>query len=263
MEESMALTRLGMKAIELTGGDLVKQTLVKLIRVSPAMVVAMLALFVALTGTAVATTSALITGIQVKNNSLTGADVKNKSLRPIDFRGSVRGPRGLRGVAGPQGAAGTQGVQGIQGAPGPFPDGDLPTGKTIRGTYALGAGSTDSFAWGHISFGFVLASAPAPHWIAAGANPPAECPGTVANPQAQAGHLCVYEDAGGFGNVGPRWIFSPTLPGGPQDQTSRYGAGLFMTRGAAASDFWSYGSWAVTAGAGVAAAAAPVTGPTP
>jgi hypothetical protein len=42
--------------------------------------VAMLALFVALTGTAVATTSALITGKQIKNGSITGLDIKNKSV---------------------------------------------------------------------------------------------------------------------------------------------------------------------------------------
>ena len=67
-------------------------------RQSPALIVAMLALFVALTGTAVATTSALIGSAQIRNNSITGLDVKNRSLRPIDFRGSVRGPRGLRGL---------------------------------------------------------------------------------------------------------------------------------------------------------------------
>ena len=82
------------------------------------MIVAMLALFVALTGTAVATTSALITGNQIKNSSITGLDVKNKSLTPKDFRGSVRGPRGLRGLAGPQGSQGSQGAQGAQGAQG-------------------------------------------------------------------------------------------------------------------------------------------------
>ena len=70
------------------------------------MVVAMAALFVALSGTAVATTSALITGKQIKNSSITGADVKNKSLTPRDFRGSVRGPRGPAGPAGPQGPPG-------------------------------------------------------------------------------------------------------------------------------------------------------------
>ncbi len=78
------------------------------LRISPAMVVAMLALFAALTGTAVATTSALITGKQIKNGSITGADVKNKSLTPRDFRGSVRGPQG---PPGPQGAAGALGPQ--------------------------------------------------------------------------------------------------------------------------------------------------------
>jgi peptidoglycan/LPS O-acetylase OafA/YrhL len=61
-------------------------------RISPAMVVAMLALFAALTGTAVATSSTLITGKQIKDSSITGADVKNRSLTPRDFRGSVQAP---------------------------------------------------------------------------------------------------------------------------------------------------------------------------
>ena len=85
-------------------------------RMSPAMAVAMLALFVALSGTAVATTSVLITGNQIKNGSITGLDVKNKSLTPRDFRGSVRGPRGLRGLTGPQGAPGAAGAGGAPGS---------------------------------------------------------------------------------------------------------------------------------------------------
>ncbi len=84
-------------------------------RVSPAMAVAMLALFVALSGTAVATTSALITGNQIKNSSITGLDVKNKSLTPRDFRGSVRGPTGLRGATGAAGATGAKGDKGDKG----------------------------------------------------------------------------------------------------------------------------------------------------
>jgi hypothetical protein len=79
------------------------------------MIVAMLALFVALSGTAVATTSALIGSAQIRNNSITGLDVKNRSLRPIDFRGSVRGPRGLRGLTGATGAAGAAGAAGAKG----------------------------------------------------------------------------------------------------------------------------------------------------
>jgi hypothetical protein len=95
-----------------------KKLLARLVRQSPAMIVAMLALFVALTGTAVATTSALITGKQIKNSSITGADVKNKSLTARDFRGSVRGPRGLRGLTGATGAPGAKGDKGDAGATG-------------------------------------------------------------------------------------------------------------------------------------------------
>ena len=100
-------------------------------RISPAMVVAMVALFVALTGTAVATSSAFVTGDQIKNGSITGIDVKNRSLTARDFRGSVRGPQGLTGppgltgAQGPQGPAGPkgdQGLQGVQGPPGPLPN---------------------------------------------------------------------------------------------------------------------------------------------
>jgi hypothetical protein len=84
-------------------------------RVSPAMVVALFALFVALSGTALATSAARITGADVKNNSLTGLDVKNKSLTPKDFRGSVRGPRGLPGSPGQPGAKGDPGAPGAAG----------------------------------------------------------------------------------------------------------------------------------------------------
>lgn len=99
-----------------------KKLLARLVKVSPAMVVAMLALFVALTGTAVATTSVLITGKQIRNGSITGADVKNKSLTARDIRGRLRGargPAGPRGVAGVSGATGAQGAQGAQGLQGP------------------------------------------------------------------------------------------------------------------------------------------------
>ena len=106
-----------------------KKLLARLARQSPAMIVAMLALFVSLTGTAIATTSALITGAQIKNNSITGADVKNKSLTPRDFRGSVRGPRGLRGLTG---ATGATGAKGDQGPPGPSTG---PAGGDLAGSY--------------------------------------------------------------------------------------------------------------------------------
>jgi hypothetical protein len=104
-----------------------RKVLARFVRQSPALVVAMLALFVALTGTAVATTSALITGKQIKNSSITGADVKNKSLTAKDFKGSVRGARGPVGPSGPAGAQGPAGPQGPQGGTGPSGSPDTPT----------------------------------------------------------------------------------------------------------------------------------------
>jgi hypothetical protein len=83
--------------------------------------VAMLALFVALTGTAVATTSALVHGQEDKERSITGQDIKNKSVTATDIKGRLRGAtgsRGPQGPAGPQGPQGPQGAQGIQGAAG-------------------------------------------------------------------------------------------------------------------------------------------------
>lgn len=114
-----------MKTQNLTPTGASARLLAPLARQSPAMVVAMLALFVALTGTAVATTSAVITGKQITDGSITGADVKNRSLTQRDFRGSLRGLRGLTGPAGqpgPQGPAGPQGSPGPQGPAGPQGD---------------------------------------------------------------------------------------------------------------------------------------------
>jgi hypothetical protein len=95
-----------------------KHTLTRLVHQSPAIVVALLALFVAMGGTAVSA-GTLITGKQVKNGSITGADVKNMSLTPRDFRGSVRGPHGPPGPAGPQGPTGPTGPTGAPGSVGP------------------------------------------------------------------------------------------------------------------------------------------------
>ena len=67
--------------------------------------------------------------------------------------------------------------------------------KTIQGEYALGLQAADigDDGWDNITFGFELASAPTEHFIAEGAVAPPECPGTVADPKAKPGHLCVYE----------------------------------------------------------------------
>jgi hypothetical protein len=91
------------------------------------MVVALVALFAALAGSAVAATAitgkqvkdSSLTGRDVKNSSLTGNDIKDKSLAAKDFNGSVQGPVGPAGPAGLTGAAGPAGAAGDTGQTGP------------------------------------------------------------------------------------------------------------------------------------------------
>lgn len=111
-------------------------------RPSPALVVASIALFVALSGTGIATVNQLargsvgtpqlrnaavttpkirngaVTAAKVRNNSITSAHVRNRSLTRLDFApGQLpAGPTGPQGPAGPAGAAGPAGPAGVIGA---------------------------------------------------------------------------------------------------------------------------------------------------
>jgi hypothetical protein len=85
-------------------------------RLSYANVTATLALFVALSGTAVAGVELVISGVNVKNHSLTGVDIKNGSLGLKTLNPAAR--TRLKGTRGPAGATGAQGQQGGQGPAG-------------------------------------------------------------------------------------------------------------------------------------------------
>ena len=100
-------------------------------RPSPATVLSMIALFVALGGTSYAALS--IGSAQVRNNSLTSSDIKNNTVKSADVRnGSLLlkdfkagqlvsgapGPAGPAGLAGPVGPAGPAGAKGDTGATG-------------------------------------------------------------------------------------------------------------------------------------------------
>jgi hypothetical protein len=210
---------------------------------SPAMLVAIIALLVALGGSSYAALKLPKGSVgprQLKKNAVTSPKVKPGSLRLSDFRKADR-----TSLRGPQGIQGSQGIQGVQGPEGPFPSGDLPSGKTIRGTYAIAVptGSTNFIATS-ISFGFQLASAPIAHVIADGGAPPPECPGSVTNPQAQAGHLCVYESF--QHNRSNLRVFNPATGG---STATRWGAGVAFDAIAGVDpteSTTSYGTWAVT-----------------
>ena len=85
------------------------------------MIVALIALFVALSGGAVA--AVVITSANIKNNTITSADIKNGTIKGIDIaNGSLDSAEFkdtiLRSLRGPQGPAGPAGPPGQQGPPG-------------------------------------------------------------------------------------------------------------------------------------------------
>jgi Collagen triple helix repeat (20 copies) len=79
---------------------------------------ALVALFIALGGTATAATHRLIGHRDIKRGAVTALQVKDHSLKRHDFiRGQV--PRGHRGVRGRRGSTGAAGAAGATGARGP------------------------------------------------------------------------------------------------------------------------------------------------
>ena len=76
------------------------------------MIVAMIALAVALSGTAVAGTTKLITGSQIANGTIKLADIHSSA------KTALKGQTGATGAQGPVGAQGAQGLGGPQGATG-------------------------------------------------------------------------------------------------------------------------------------------------
>jgi hypothetical protein len=123
-------------------------------RVSPSIVLAMLAVVFTASGGAFA--AGQITGAQIKDGSLTGRDIKNKSLTPVDFHGSTvgaRGPQGFQGPFGPQGVPGTPGAPGlsnltdVKASQAVAPGGNgSPTAFCPAGTTVVGSGFTSSVA---------------------------------------------------------------------------------------------------------------------
>ncbi len=81
-------------------------------RFTPAMIVAMIALAVALSGTAVAGTTKLITGSQIANGTIKLVDIHSSA------KTALKGQSGATGAQGPMGSQGAQGPVGPQGATG-------------------------------------------------------------------------------------------------------------------------------------------------
>ena len=100
------------------------------LRITPSFVISVLALGVAMSGTAYAAgvlPKGSVGATQLKVGSVTSAKVKNHSLLAKDFRSGqlprgARGATGAKGATGPKGATGVAGPQGEQGDQGPKGD---------------------------------------------------------------------------------------------------------------------------------------------
>lgn len=203
----------------------------------------------------------------------------NSSAKAKQGKRGPRGPAGPAGVAGPAGAAGAkgdkgdkgdtgaQGTQGVQGVPGqdgsPWTaGGTLPPGATLTGAWMVNAqGSSTPVPSVPLSFSIPLSeplAAADVHFVTQkevkkqeGKTPPAGCQGSVTNPAAAEGHLCVYEEnsfpvASDLFGGGPI-IGNPSLPPGgfglPPAGASVAGAILTAL---VTSEWKAYGTWAVT-----------------
>lgn len=129
------------------------------------------------------------------------------------------------------------------------PSGTLASGQTITGDWSISgfpATAAGNYLWTAVSFPVKLATAPvAPtaNFIPApGTASTASCPGTVSNPQAAAGQVCVY--ARTCGNADISCLFS--TGGAGCGAADAYGFGVYMTS-IAAGQAYCYGTWAVTA----------------
>ncbi len=196
-------------------------TLRKHVRVSPAGMIAMLALIFAMSGGAYAASKYVITTTkQIKPSvlkSLQGKTGPAGAPGPAGPAGpgGAQGAQGPAGPAGPQGtpggkgetgSQGTKGTTGAAGATGPkgatgatgttgYTE-TLPSGKTETGqwaTYGAASGSGELRA-DTISFTIPLAVAPANFEVVTTAQKEtSHCPGGITKPEATAGYLCLFE----------------------------------------------------------------------
>ena len=284
--------------------------------VSPATVIASLALVFAMTGGAYAAGRYVITSPkQIKPSVL-------KSLQGKAGPAGKSGVNGTNGAAGPQGAAGAQGPQGPKGETGtagtdgssvtsaeikpgnathcsglggaefkspsgtttacngkegsPWTaGGTLLGGQTLKGAWSLVANAPGPFsrASDSVSFDISLAAPPAAHYISENAMEPfynattekieertsVACPGSVAEPQAEPGDLCVYasheENNAKPSELGdkyslPKICFASSFSGGcvtvSEPKAERFGFSVY-TASQEEGNVADAGTWAVTA----------------
>ncbi len=256
-------------------------------QINPATVLAFVALVFAITGGAFAATGGSGNGggnSPAKASAATGrtanfaAAAAKKKAAPKSMRGPAgpkgatgatgpAGPAGPAGAIGPAGGTGPQGIQGEKGEKGESIKGETgPKGSegNIGKTLAANATETGTWTYSTTAAGAVLASISFPiplaetlnatqvHYVDRSEASSPECPGTLAEPEAKPGNLCVYQGIAASvksltgTTVAATEIFPPA--GGPPIEGGEAGAGisgaavLFIGEGNGVG----WGTWAVT-----------------
>jgi hypothetical protein len=153
----------------------------------------------------------------------------------------AKGDTGAAGAPGAKGATGPEGPEGPPGPPGPT-ETTLPFEETLTGVWAFTG--TQGFEYVPISFPLRVIPAPAeyeePTNLVVESKSTAQCPGSVSDPEAAPGELCLYvkelHKASG-----------PTLQ--INDTSADRSSGIiaqFVTE-AETGVAWGSGTWAVTA----------------
>jgi hypothetical protein len=163
------------------------------------------------------------------------------------------GAKGETGAAGAIGAAGIAGAAGVTGATGPTGKegspwtqlGTLPSEETETGAWSYNsdtAGEEELYI--AISFPISLPEAlpsTSVHFLAEGEGGTADCPGTVASPEAEPGHLCVYSKIL-IGVGASKFIVDPGTIG-----VGAASSGALLNISMAPGGGVGFGTWAVTA----------------
>ncbi|HEX7292901.1 MAG TPA: hypothetical protein VF259_00010 [Solirubrobacterales bacterium] len=233
-------------------------------RPSPALIVAIVALVVACTGTAVAVKSA-ITSAQIKDGTIKLRDLSPAARKAL-LKAGPTGPAGPKGATGAKGAAGAKGAKGATGATGAtgasaFDGGSIPSGVTIKGAWggryitAVEGSQQNSYL---LSVSFPL---PAPvaltdsnvQFGATTAGPVGDadpaCNGTVASPTAPAGKVCIYVNEGPNGTRSNVTLTGFKLSAaGVNTEADRYGFEVrLVDAGTVPGTLRAEGTWAYTA----------------
>ncbi|WP_158647927.1 hypothetical protein [Nocardioides houyundeii] len=114
--------------------------------------------------------------------------------------------------------------------------------QAYRGTYFISGNGAGSLVSDSISYGATLAVAPTAHYIRLGDPVPAGCSGSASAPNADPGHLCVFE--ANAVNVGPRYVTDTTFAPNTATPTGAY---LYATVAAAGNGYYA-GTWVLRPG---------------